>query len=409
MTHDRPAPVARTDRLADVDVLRGFALLGILAMNVQSFSMPGAAYFFPTAYGDLSGANYGVWWLAEVFARRKFMAIFSMLFGAGIVLMHQRAEAAGRGWAGLHYRRIFWLWIVGLIHAYLFWDGDILVSYAVCGVVMFLFRKVRPGRLLATGLVFLTVGWGVMAFFGWSAPHWPPESVAEFDAQWQPDAEELGHVMADLRDGGWESEIRHRAPDVLQIHAFMIPANMFWRAGGCMLLGMALFKWGWLQGRRSRRSYLIAAGIGLGLGVPLTLHTIALQQGCGWDPIPSFFVHIQYAYWGSLLMALAYVSLVLLVSKSGLCRRLISRLAAVGRMAFSNYLAHTLICTTLFMGHGLGLFGSVERTGQAAIVAAIWVAQLVWSPWWLARFRYGPAEWLWRSLSYMKRQPFRIS
>jgi uncharacterized protein len=139
----------------------------------------------------------------------------------------------------------------------------------------------------------------------------------------------------------------------------------------------------------------------------LTIHTINLQQGSDWYPIDSFFVHIQYAYWGSVLMALGFMAAVTLVLRAGVLSALTDRLAAVGRMALTNYLSHTLICTTLFMGHGLGLFGSVERVWQAVIVAAIWAVQLVWSPWWLARFRFGPAEWVWRSLSYMKKQPFK--
>ncbi len=399
-------PVTQTERLTNLDALRGFALLGILVMNIQSFSMPGAAYFFPTAYGDLTGVNYWVWYLAEIFARRKFMTLFSMLFGAGIILMHERATASGRGWAGLHYRRIGWLWVIGLIHAYIFWDGDILVAYSICGVVMFLFRKVRPSRLLVVGLVFLAVGSGLMLMAGLSAPQWPEKDLTEFNTQWLPDQEALDHTLADMR-GGWESEIRHRAPEVLQIHTFFIPFSMFWRAGGCMLLGMALFKWGWLQGRRGKRSYIVMLLLGVLVGIPLTIHTINLQQGCDWYPIDSFFVHILYAYWGSVLIALAYVSALILVLQTGLLRGLTDRLAAVGRMALTNYLAHTLICTTLFLGHGFGLFGSVERIWQAVIVMAIWGVQLVWSPWWLERFRFGPAEWLWRTLSYLKRQPLR--
>jgi len=403
----RYTPVAEGDRIAHLDTLRGCALLGILVMNIQSFSMPGAAYFFPTAYGDLTGLNYWAWHLADIFARRKFMTIFSMLFGAGIVLMHERAEARGRGWTGLHYRRIWWLLVIGLLHAYLLWDGDILVAYALCGTVMFLFRKVRPGRLVAAGLLFLAVGWGLMLMAGLSAPHWPPESLAEFNAQWLPDRETIDGILADMR-GGWASEIRHRAPEVLQIQLFFIPFNMFWRAGGCMLLGMALFKWGWLQGRGRTRSYLAMIALGLLAGVPLTAYTVHLQETSGWAPADSFFVHSQYAYWGSVLMALAYIAVVMLLLRAGVLGALARRLAAVGRMALTNYLAQTLICTTLMLGHGFGLFGSVPRIWQTVIVVAIWGLQLVWSPAWLGRFRFGPAEWLWRSLSYMKRQPMRL-
>jgi uncharacterized protein len=399
-------PVAIDERISALDTLRGVAVLGILAMNIQSFAMPGAAYFFPVAYGDLSGAHYWVWYLAEIFARRKFMTIFSMLFGAGIVLMHERATAAGRGWAGLHYRRMGWLWVIGMLHAYLFWDGDILVPYAVCGLLMFLFRKVRPKRVAIVGVVFLAIGSALMLLGGLSEPSWPAESVQEFDAQWQPDREALDHTLAEMR-GGWAREIGYRAPGVFGIHTFYLPYSIFWRAAGCMLLGMALFRWGWLQGRGSTRSYVLAIVVGAVVGLPLTVTTVYLQEACDWRPIPSFFLHMQYAHWGSVPMALGYVGAVMLVLRAGLLPKLAARLAAVGRLALTNYLLHTLICTTLLLGHGFGLFGGVSRVWQAVMVVVIWILQLIYSPLWLRRYRYGPAEWLWRSASYLKWQPWR--
>ena len=159
-----PTPAA--ERIVALDVLRGVALLGILVMNVQSFSMIEAAYFNPTAYGDLTGANYVVWLVAHIFFDQKFMAIFSMLFGAGIVLMASRVEASGGRPAGLHYRRTFWLIVFGLLHTHLFWFGDVLFVYGVCGLWVYLFRKVRPGWLLTFGLLILSVSFLLYLFFG---------------------------------------------------------------------------------------------------------------------------------------------------------------------------------------------------------------------------------------------------
>jgi len=137
----RLSPVAATERIQSLDVLRGFAVLGILVMNIRTFAMPPATYFFPGAYGDLEGINYWVWYFSDLFFNLKFISIFSMLFGAGIILMHDRASAADRSWAGLHYRRMGVLWLIGMVHAYLFWEGDILVSYAVCGLLCFYFAR----------------------------------------------------------------------------------------------------------------------------------------------------------------------------------------------------------------------------------------------------------------------------
>ena len=145
-------PVVQTARIDSIDVLRGFALLGILLMNVQSFAMPQAAYFNPTAYGDLEGANLDVWVAVRMLADQKFMTIFSMLFGAGIVLMAGRAEARGDG-RRVHYRRMGWLLVIGLLHAHLLWAGDILFLYAVCGMLVYPLRHQPPGRLIAMGWV----------------------------------------------------------------------------------------------------------------------------------------------------------------------------------------------------------------------------------------------------------------
>ncbi len=154
---NRREPVSERERIFTLDVLRGFAVLGILPMNIQDFSMPGAAYLNPTAYGDLHGANYWVWLLSHLLADEKFMTIFSMLFGAGIFLMTSRIEAAGQPSAALHYRRMGWLVLFGLLHAYLLWSGDILFSYGVCGLLVFLFRKWRPRTSLIVGALSLAV------------------------------------------------------------------------------------------------------------------------------------------------------------------------------------------------------------------------------------------------------------
>ena len=152
--------VLEAERIQSIDVLRGFALLGILVMNVQSFAMIDSAYKIPTTYGDFQGVNYCVWLLSHLFADQKFMTIFSMLFGAGIVLMSRRREKTGLRPAAVHYRRMGVLLLFGLLHAYLLWYGDILVTYALCGMPAFLFRKVRPRRVILLGILGLSGGAG---------------------------------------------------------------------------------------------------------------------------------------------------------------------------------------------------------------------------------------------------------
>ena len=179
-------PVAPSQRIVAIDVLRGFALLGILIINIQAFSMPVAAYFNPTAYGDLTGANRWVWVLSHIFADQKFMTIFSLLFGAGIILLTTRLEERGQSAWKIHYRRTFWLLVFGLVHAYLFWLGDILVLYAVCALVVYWFRRLSPRWMVAAGLVSLAVPAVMVWFGGATMAYWPPEVYAEMAADWQP-------------------------------------------------------------------------------------------------------------------------------------------------------------------------------------------------------------------------------
>ena len=188
---DRPAaaPVVQDARIDSIDVLRGFALLGILFMNIQLFAMPDMAYENPTAYGDLEGMNFNVWLGSRIFADQKFMTIFSMLFGAGIVLMTARAEARG-GTARLHYRRMGWLMLIGLLHAHLLWAGDILFLYAVCGMAAYPFRRLSPKLLLAIGTATVAVMSAVLFLGGASLPYWPQEVATKvINEGWQPTQE----------------------------------------------------------------------------------------------------------------------------------------------------------------------------------------------------------------------------
>ncbi len=406
---DPPAhagPVSDGERVVAIDVLRGFALLGILVVNIQSFSMPDATIFNPTSYGDLSGANRWVWYLTHTFFEQKFMTIFSMLFGAGILLMTERTEGKGLRSAALHYRRMTVLLGFGLAHAYLVWNGDILVCYAMCGFLVYLFRK-RPARsLVILGIGAVAVSSLLSLFSGWSMPYWPAESIAETTEMFQPSTESIAENLAAVR-GSWVSETTYRAPYAFQFQTFVFVVWGVWRAGGLMLLGMGLYKLGVLSSARSYRYYgsLVAAGIFV--GIPVVVYGVYLNFQANWDARYSFFVGGQYNYWASILVSLGWLGLVMLVYKKGIFGSLISRLAAVGRMAFTNYLAQSLICTTLFYGHGFGLFGSVPRVGQILIVFAVWAIQLAVSPLWLRRFRFGPFEWMWRSLTYRRLQPMR--
>jgi len=400
-------PVGEKERIVSIDVLRGVALLGILPMNIQYFSMISAAYLNPTAFGNLSGTNYWVWLLSHVLADEKFMTIFSMLFGAGILLMTSRVEAAERRPAWWHYRRMGWLTLFGLAHAYLLWSGDILFTYGLCGMVAYLWRRLHPAKLMILGLVLLSIAPAILTAQGVWSRHWPARRVqAATEQMWVPTPQMVAREVAAYR-GNWSAQMKYRAADSLQMQTVYFVFFTFWRVTGLMLIGMALFKLDVFRARLPAPDYGTMVVLAVCLGIPVVLYGTHRDFAAKWDFRYSFFYGMQFNYWASLLVSLGWVGAVMLVCQSGRLLPLTGRLAAVGRMAFTNYILHTVACTTIFYGHGLGLFGQVDRLQQFGIVLGIWAAQLFLSPIWLRYFLFGPLEWLWRSLTYWQREPFR--
>ncbi|OFE11357.1 hypothetical protein PHACT_12425 [Pseudohongiella acticola] len=400
------APLASptSDRINSLDVLRGFAVLGILVMNIQIFAMPSATYLNPTVWGTLSGVDGAVWYLSHVFTDQKKMALFSMLFGAGIILFTERATAQGKSAVGYHYRRNFWLLLFGAAHAYLLWYGDVLFLYAICAFALYPLRNWRPRRLIIVGIVFLSISSIVYLLTGFALPSLPEEVLVEaIQPSWNPPAAQLAEEIAAYQ-GGWSQQMSNRVPVTLEMHTFVYLIWGFWRAAGMMLLGMALYKLGILSARADNRVYWRFLAVGVLLGLPIIMIGIQWNFANAWGPV-SMFLGSQFNYWASILVSMAYMASLILLLKHNRMNWLTQRLAAVGRMAFSNYIMHTLICGFIFYGHGLGQFGQIDRSGQIVIVFGIWILQLLVSPMWLRHFRFGPLEWLWRSLTYWRFQP----
>jgi len=396
-------------RIQHLDILRGFALLGILIMNIQTFSMPVAAYLNPTVWGDLDGVNFIVWVTGHVFADSKFMGLFSILFGAGICLFAQRSEARTNRSAWLHYKRNFWLLVFGLIHAYFIWYGDILVTYALCAFWVYWFRNKTPGTLLILSMVFLSIAYLYSLFvnFALNEGYIPQEGIAELLSFWNPNEAQLAMEVAGYQGAILEHQAL-RTPQAFFLQTQVFFGTMVWRAGGLMLLGMALYKSGVLIGKKSAGYYLKLSVIGFVLGISLTSYGVSQNFAHEFSLNYSMFVGSQYNYWGSVFTAFGYVGLINLLIQKDLLKALQKRLASVGKMAFTNYIFQSLLCTLIFYGHGLGLFGEVERVYQITIVAMVWIVQLYISPWWLGRYKFGPLEWAWRSLTYWQKQPFKV-
>ncbi|QDV64333.1 DUF418 domain-containing protein [Crateriforma conspicua] len=402
-----------TERIETLDLIRGFALLGILVMNVQSFAMPSAAYLNPTAYGDLTGWNYAVWYLAALLADTKFMTLFSTLFGAGIALMAQRAKRDGRPATALHYRRMAGLFVIGMVHAYVFWIGDILVPYAICGCLIYPLIGLRCRYLLGLAVGLLLIRIAIDVLFGWSMPQWDEAAAAQVAAEWRPDAQMLSQELAAYR-GGWLEQSEYRVPGALSMQLFVFPVILSWRIGAMMLIGAALMKMGVLSGRRSIFFYQMMTVIGLAIGLPVVAWGIWQHEQHQWDVGYSFFFGQIPNFVGSLFVAAGYIGGLEWIRRTRVGPTLANWLVPVGKTALTNYLMQTLICTTLFYGHVMGWlaaagwFGSVSRVQQAVVVVAIWALQLIASRWWVSRFRFGPMEYVWRWMTYAGR-PARSS
>jgi uncharacterized protein len=424
------APVAAAERFASIDVVRGFALLGILVMNIVAFGLPDMALMNPTLAGGFTGLNFAVWAASALFFDHKMMTTFSMLFGAGLVLLTDRAELRGASPARLFYRRAGFLLVFGLLHAYLLWYGDILYSYALCGMVAYLFRKWPAWALLPLALFLLLppilIMQGAGVYFRQAreaasrveaapaAGQTPTQKDKELAETWKKTRQGFDsmpdQVARQIRvygQGSYAAIVRERAPVSIGMQTFFFATYVGWDALARMLIGMALLKLGIFTAERSSRFYWAMVLLGYGLGLPLVLAGMIADMRHHFDLIYQFGGGLTYNDFGSLLVALAHIGAVVLIYKAEVGVWLIRRLAAVGRMALSNYLMHTILCTTLFYGYGLGLFGKLDRVQLVGVVVAIWALQLWLSPVWLRSFRFGPAEWLWRSLTYGEPQPMR--
>ncbi|MFN7263781.1 MAG: DUF418 domain-containing protein [Phenylobacterium sp.] len=417
MASETSAARSAGDRILSIDVVRGMAVLGILLMNIVAMGLPTYAYINPIYGGGTTGADLWTWAVNNVFSDGKMRALFTMLFGASAMLIAGRAESGGGlGPVQTHYRRLFWMFVIGMIHAYFFFLGDILVTYALAGALVFPFRRLDARLLIGLGGAILA------ALFVWHLSD-AGQMKALMAAAMAPGADEAARTAwaqasqgfvappgfseqetALFRGGFLEAlEARARVALLLQV---LIPFDAGPEAVGQMLIGMGLFRMGFFSLGWPTRSYLILILFGYACAAPFTAMFAWLIHQSGFEPLRTH----ELMVWQSLtrpFIALAHASVLLLIVRAGLFRSLVSRLEAAGRMAFTNYLMTSVITSLVFCGYGLGLFGYLSRFELLAVVAAVWALILLWSRPWLAHFRYGPLEWSWRSLVQWKRQPFR--
>ena len=429
-----PAPVADRERLKLIDALRGVALLGILLMNIPGFSMP--QYFSESFNSDPKNINFWLDAVISVVFEGKMRALFGMIFGAGVLLFVSKKEAAGRSVTGLFYRRMFWLIVFGLIHSHLIlWIGDILYLYGFCGMIVYLFRKVPP-RYLVLGvplvaLVDFTANtlWyqqfrekriAYVAATAVAAENKPlSEAQKNALAVWRDLEKTLIPNREDARENtrimksDYATVASRLRPLAWKFQTEFLPYEIG-DSLALMLLGLALFQWGFLTGKWSNRDYVKVAAIGYAIGLPLAaysfyhgyLYTPNLEASLRrMELVPIEWVRLIYPF-QRIFLVMAHVSAIILLYKAQYAQALFRRLEAVGQMALTNYIMHSVICTLFFFGYGLNYFAELEFYQIYFVVLAVWIVQLVWSPIWLRHFLFGPLEWVWRSLTYWKLQPF---
>ncbi|MBL9135574.1 MAG: DUF418 domain-containing protein [Verrucomicrobiales bacterium] len=431
----RAVPVDQASRIQLIDILRGVALLGILLMNIPGFALP--AYFTETFKSNPRDPDFWLHAFITVFFEGKMRALFGMVFGAGIVLFVQGKERAGAPTAALFYRRMAWLVLFGLLHAHLIlWVGDILYLYGLCGMLVYPLRKVAIKYLILAVPVVALLDFVVNTAFYQQIRNLRLEYVAATQARdkgadltpsqtqalegWRelektfiPNRDDAVRNAETLRSGYSEAAAYLR-PIAWGLETRFLP-TMVPDSLALMLFGVALLRVGFLTGEWQPRNYRRTAWIGYGLGLPLvcvsvyfnTVHHPNLEASLArMEAVPIEWTGLIYPF-QRILIVMAHVSSLVLMFKSGVARRFLARLGAVGQMAFTNYIMQSVLCTLVFFGYGLGYHGRVTYAAMYLIAISIWVFQLVASPFCLARFRFGPLEWLWRTLTYLKAQPFK--
>lgn len=430
-------PVTIKDRIFSLDVIRGFALFGILIMNLPAAGLvglynEGAIHFYNLNHGD-----YYSWFVLDILASGKMRFLFSMLFGAGILLFMDK-KTEGRSTTAAFYRRMIWLFAFGLVDLFLIiWTGDVLYSYALCGMVLFLFRKLNPWMLLLLGVISIgAIAWTSNESFARNKERREKYLLAETMLK---EGKKLTPALDSARNkwlskekgmypfndsmkvliSGWiEEELlikRKEFKETLLEQATSAPMavldeGFYWdllEAASAMLIGMALFKWGFFGGDYSTKKYLLIAASCLVIGLPLAYavthgpHAHAAHHYPQYLDNHSFDLQV-YDQIPRVLLAIAYAAILIIICTKGWLKWFTNIFAATGRMAFTNYLVQSVFYAIMFYGYTFNKYMAFTRNELLLMVPAVLLVQVTFSLWWLKRYEMGPLEWVWRRLTYGK-------
>ncbi|HMO60792.1 MAG TPA: DUF418 domain-containing protein [Ferruginibacter sp.] len=422
-------PTPAGNRIKALDIIRGVALCGILLMNIPGFGLF-HAYDDISNDGGTTGWNLKVWWINTMLFEGTMRGLFSMLFGAGILVFTSRTVNGNSTMVtDLFFRRLLWMVLFGIIHCYLLlWNGEILYAYGIVGMFAFSFRHLQPKKQILAAVIFLTLStvWNTYDYYqhkhmyekatastikknnGDSLTKEENKAIEKWEGfveERKPGAEKKAEEISAMHKSYW-SIVLHKAGENQFMQTVFLYRYNFFDILAMMLMGMAFFKLRIFRAERSKRFYLLMALLGYGIGLPVNyLETHTIQSGT-FSILAIDKSYITYDL-GRVANTCGHIALIMLFIQSGWPRFLQNALAAVGQMAFTNYIMQTLICNFIFLGYGLSLYGKLQRYELYYIVAGIWILQLIISPLWLKYFQYGPLEWLWRSLTYWAKQPFK--
>ncbi len=428
-------PVAAAERIKTIDIVRGVALLGILLMNIPGFGIDWGS-MYPVRRGLHDTADFRTLQVISVFFEGTMRGLFSMLFGAGVILftMNKKEISGGVTVAELYYRRLLLLVLFGVINAYvLLWPGDILFFYGLAGMVLYPFRKTAVKWLILLSIVCIGIG----LFKGQLWYNETREQRATYLEAVKSEkegkkltAEQQQARTAWLERENWRPDAERSARNVQKMHSgygtifnYFIPNNSGSEAWGiyhgiwdslCMMfLGMALFSLAFFSNKLSTSTYTMGLLIGYGIGIPIGWMMFSKEQSSLLN-IGAYVDAYRVPFWAlydlkRVFLCLGHASLVILIFRSRIVPWLMKGLANVGQMAFTNYLMQSIICTLFFYGYGLGYYNQLKYHQLYFVVGAVWIFQIIFSAIWLRFYRFGPFEWLWRSATYWKRQPFMKS
>ena len=428
MSDSLSRPVEASERLRHVDMIRGVALFGILLMNITGFGLP-MAYGDPTVYGGATGANLWAFITTSMLFEGTQRALFSMLFGASVILLVARLEAAGRpDSADIYFRRLTWMVIFGIVHSYfLLWTGEVLFFYGATGMFLYVFRHAQAKTMMTIALAGIVLGAGLNVLDSYNANgKYRKASVAQqrqaagatltddekadieawksFEGDLKPDKKKIDADLAAHR-GSYKDVFLFQAPHNAHGEAWVL-YRFFFDMFSMMLIGMAFFRAGVLTLERPSATYWSMVVLGYTVGLATNYFELRILLDGQFSALSIIRSNWTYDI-GRLAMATGHLGLLLLFCRSGLVLWLQRSLAAVGQMALSNYVSQSIVCALIFDGFGFGMYGYLQRYQLYYVVVSIWIVQLIISPIWLRHFRFGPVEWLWRSLTYRTRQPMR--